>query len=127
MEEPSGGESAGEAESRMAVEDESRMAVEEAAGAAEATGEEEREARVEVEPEPELEREDNQLTEAALPPVPAAGSSQEIAEDLSSGKAYLSSLFAARLSSKPRTILSNPAAKSHFNSTFQSLSRLRTV
>ncbi|XP_070808997.1 SHC SH2 domain-binding protein 1 isoform X1 [Pituophis catenifer annectens] len=76
MEEPSGGESAGEAESRMAVE--------EAAGAAEATGEEEREARPEIEPEPEPEREDNQLTEAALPPVPTAGSSQEIAEDLSS-------------------------------------------
>ncbi|XP_058010947.1 SHC SH2 domain-binding protein 1 isoform X2 [Ahaetulla prasina] len=60
------------------------MAVEEAAGAAEATGEEEREARPEVEPEPEPAQEDNQVTEAALPPVPAAGSSQEIAEDLSS-------------------------------------------
>ncbi|KAG8144077.1 hypothetical protein E2320_001204 [Naja naja] len=70
MEEPSGGE----AESRMAV-------VEEAAGAAEATGEEAREARPEVEPEPE---DSNRLTEAALPPIPAAGSSQEIAEDLNS-------------------------------------------
>uniref|UniRef100_A0A8C6XMG2 SHC SH2 domain-binding protein 1 n=1 Tax=Naja naja TaxID=35670 RepID=A0A8C6XMG2_NAJNA len=55
--------------------------VEEAAGAAEATGEEAREARPEVEPEPE---DSNRLTEAALPPIPAAGSSQEIAEDLNS-------------------------------------------
>uniref|UniRef100_A0A8C5RQJ0 SHC binding and spindle associated 1 n=1 Tax=Laticauda laticaudata TaxID=8630 RepID=A0A8C5RQJ0_LATLA len=71
MEEPSGGEAAGEAESRVAV-------VEEAAGA---TGEEAREARPEVEPEPE---DNHRFTEAALPPEPAAGSSQEIAKDLNS-------------------------------------------
>ncbi|KAL7978923.1 hypothetical protein Chor_013412 [Crotalus horridus] len=77
MEEPSRGEQGGPA----CPEAEPRMAAEEAA-AAEAAGEEEREARPELEPEPE--REDNQLTEAALPPAPAAGSAQEFSEDLNS-------------------------------------------
>ncbi|XP_070616366.1 SHC SH2 domain-binding protein 1 [Erythrolamprus reginae] len=76
MGEPSGGELAGEAESRLAAE--------EAAGAAETTGGEEKEARPEVEPEQEPEREDNQLNEAALQPLPASSIGQEVAEDLNS-------------------------------------------
>ncbi|XP_015674445.1 SHC SH2 domain-binding protein 1 [Protobothrops mucrosquamatus] len=54
--------------------------------AEEAAGEEEREARPELEPEPEPEREDHRLTEAAFPPVPAAGSAREFSEDLHSDK-----------------------------------------
>lgn len=111
MEEPSGAEQAGPAR----PEAESRMAVEEAAAvAAEAAGEEEREARLESEPEPEPE--DNQLTEAALPPAPAAGSTQESSEALNSGEPCSASLLAASQPPLQASVFARPSLTSPLNS-----------